>query len=39
MFCFISKNWRGKPLLDKITLGKLIGNTIIQEGLTIKVEL
>jgi hypothetical protein len=27
MFCFISKNWRGKPLIDTATIVQLIGNT------------
>lgn len=39
MFCFISKNWRGKPLVDKVTVVQLIGNTTTQKGLTIKAKL
>jgi len=36
MFCFISKNWRGKPLIDTATVVQLIGNTTTTTGLTIK---
>lgn len=39
MFCFISKNWRGKPLLDTATIVQLIGNTTTTKGLTIKAKL
>jgi hypothetical protein len=36
MFCFISKNWRGKPLIDTATIVQLIGHTTTTKGLTIK---
>ncbi len=36
MFCFISKNWRGKPLTDTATIVQLIGNTTTKKGLKIK---
>ena len=36
MFSFISKNWRGKPLLDRATVVKLISNTTTEKGLAIK---
>jgi hypothetical protein len=39
MFCFISKNWRGKPLIDEATIVQLIGNTTTKTGLTIKAKL
>ncbi|PIZ71650.1 hypothetical protein COY07_04565 [Candidatus Peregrinibacteria bacterium CG_4_10_14_0_2_um_filter_43_11] len=39
MFSFISKNWRGKPLIDRATVVSLIGNTTTQTGLIIQAEL
>jgi len=39
MFSFISKNWRGKPLIDKATVVNLIANTKTQKGLEIKAKL
>jgi hypothetical protein len=39
MFCFISKNWRGKPLIDTATIIQLISNTTTKTGLTIKAKL
>lgn len=39
MFSFISKNWRGKPLIDRATVVNLIGNTTTKKGLTIRVKL
>ena len=39
MFCFISKNWRGKPLIDRLTVVQLIANTTTKKGLTIKATL
>ena len=33
---FISKNWRGRPLLNRATVVKLIGNTTTEKGLEIK---
>lgn len=36
MFCFISKNWRGKPLISIETVIELISNTTTKKGLTIK---
>jgi Rhodopirellula transposase DDE domain len=39
MFCFISKNWRGKPLIDTATIVQLIGNTTTTKGLIIKARL
>lgn len=39
MFCFISKNWRGKPLIDRATVVSLIANTTTKKGLQIKAKL
>ena len=39
MFSFISKNWRGRPLIDRATVVNLIGNTTTTTGLTIKAVL
>ena len=39
MFSFISKNWRGKPLLDRATVVNLISNTKTKNGLEIKARL
>jgi hypothetical protein len=39
MFSFISKNWRGKPLLDEATVVNLISNTTTKKGLKIKARL
>jgi len=35
MFCFISKNWRGKPLISVETIINLISNTVTSHGLKI----
>ncbi len=39
MFCFISGNWRGKPLISRQVVVNLIGNTATKKGLTIDAEL
>jgi len=39
MFCFISKNWRGRPLIDTATIINLISNTTTNNGLSIKATL
>jgi len=39
LFCFISKNWRGKPLLDRATIVNLIGNVKTKTGLVVKAGL
>jgi len=39
MFCFISQNWRGRPLIDRATVVNLIGNTTTKAGLQIKAKL
>jgi hypothetical protein len=33
LFCYISKNWRGKPLIDIDTVINLIGDTTTEKGL------
>ncbi|WP_416347422.1 ISAzo13-like element transposase-related protein [Allobaculum sp. JKK-2023] len=35
LFCFISKNWQGKPLIDIETIIDLIGSTKTKKGLTV----
>jgi len=39
MFCFITQNWRGKPLISRQTVVELIANTTTKSGLTIKAAL
>jgi transposase len=39
MFCHISMNWRGKPLVSHEVVVNLIGNTTTREGLSIQAEL
>ena len=39
MFSFITKNWRGKPLIDRTTVVNLITNTKTSKGLVIKASL
>jgi Rhodopirellula transposase DDE domain len=39
MFCFISKNWRGQPLIDAATIVQLIGSTTTTTGLIINARL
>lgn len=36
MFCHISRNWRGKPLISRQTIVNLIGSTTTNKGLEIK---
>jgi len=38
MFSYISKNWRGKPLVDRATVVNLIANTKTKTGLKIKAK-
>jgi hypothetical protein len=35
LFCLISKNWQGKPLIDIETAVKLIGSTTTKTGLEV----
>lgn len=39
MFSFISKNWRGKPLVDMATVVNLISHTTTQTGLLVKARI
>jgi hypothetical protein len=39
MFCHITQNWRGRPLVSHEVIINLIANTSTEEGLTIKAEL
>jgi len=39
MFCHITENWRGKPLVSHEVIVNLIGNTTTQKGLRIRAEL
>ena len=39
MFCYITENWRGRPLVSHELIVNLIGNTTTKTGLTIQAEL
>jgi transposase len=39
MFCHITENWRGRPLINHEVIVNLIGNTTTDAGLTIRAEL
>jgi len=39
MFCHITKNWRGKPLVSRAVVVNLIGNTKTKAGLHIQAQL
>ena len=39
MFCYISKNWQGQPLIDIETVISLISNTTTKKGLVITCQL
>lgn len=39
MFCHITENWRGRPLINHEVIVQLIGNTTTTTGLTIQAEL
>jgi transposase len=39
MFSYITKNWRGKPLITRETVVNLIGSTTTEKGLTIQAVL
>ena len=39
MFCHITENWRGRPLLSRGVVVNLIANTTTEKGLTIKARL
>jgi hypothetical protein len=39
LFCFITKNWRGRPLVSYQTIVNLIGSTTSTTGLTVRAAL
>lgn len=39
MFCHITENWRGKPLVSRAVVVNLVGSTRTQSGLRIEAEL
>ena len=39
MFCHITQNWRGRPLVDLECIVNLIGSTTTETGLEIRAEL
>ena len=39
LFCYISKSWQGKPLVDVETTIRLIRSTTTEKGLSVKCEL
>ena len=39
MFCHITKNWRGRPLINHEVIVNLIANTTTDAGLKIQAEL
>jgi hypothetical protein len=39
MFCYITQNWRGRPLISHEVIVNLIANTATQQGLKIRAEL
>ncbi len=39
MFCYITENWRGRPLVSREVVVNLIGHTTTQTGLAIRSEL
>ena len=39
MFCHITQNWRGRPLVSHEVIINLIANTATQNGLKIRAEL
>jgi hypothetical protein len=39
MFCHITQNWRGRPLVSREVVVNLIGNTTTTEGLRIRAQL
>ena len=39
LFSYISKNWRGRPLINRETVINLIGSTTTEKGLSVKAVL
>ncbi len=38
MFCHVTENWRGRPLVSQAVIVNLIGHTTTQTGLTSNAE-
>ena len=39
MFCHITQNWRGRPLVSHEVIVNLIANTVTAQGLKIRAEI
>ena len=39
LFCHITQNWRGRPLMDRISIVELIGSTTTKAGLKVECAL
>ena len=39
MFCHVSENWRGRPLITRVVVVDLIASTRTAQGLVIRAEL
>jgi hypothetical protein len=39
MFCHITENWRGRPLISRAVVVNLIGHTTTEKGLKIRAAL
>ena len=39
LFCYITQNWRGTPLTDRLAIVELIASTKTEKGLTVRCEL
>jgi hypothetical protein len=39
MFCHITQTWRATPLISRVAIVELIGNTTTKTGLTVRCEL
>jgi hypothetical protein len=39
MFCHVTQNWRGRPLISQEVIVQLIANTATQQGLRIRAQL
>jgi DDE family transposase len=39
MFCHITQTWRATPLVSRVAIVELIGNTTTKTGLTVRCEL
>ena len=39
MFCHVTQNWRGRPLVSRAVIVNLIGHTTTRTGLTVRADL